>query len=145
MFTKFITFLKFEEQLVSELVRLSERQQKALVNNNIKELEEITSYQVELQKNLRKAEDQRMTILATWLNINRSMAASLKLSDLAKYLKKNEMKELIIVQNNFENLIARLMNLNTINRVLLNRARNGIREMLDFLTNGTQNVCNIRI
>jgi flagellar biosynthesis/type III secretory pathway chaperone len=140
-----MTYLKFEEQLLSELVRLAERQQKALVKYNVKELEEIASFQNEILKNIRNAEEQRVLLLATWLNISKYNASKLTLSLVIKYCKKSESKELEIMQNIFEQLYNRLQTINLINKVLINRAKNGIREMLEFLTNGTQNVCNVRI
>jgi flagellar biosynthesis/type III secretory pathway chaperone len=145
MFSKFMTFLKFEEQLLSELVRLAERQQKALVNYNVQELEEIASFQNELLKNIRNAEEQRVLLLATWLNLSKFHASKLTLSNVVKYCKRNEAREIEIMQSVFETLHNRLQTINLINKVLINRAKNGIREMLEFLTNGTQNVCNVRV
>lgn len=145
MFSKFITFLKFEEQLLSELVRLSQRQQLAIVRNDIREIQEINSYQVELNKNLLKAEEDRFLILTNWLKINKSDSRKLKLSELKKYINKEEAKELQRIQKSFEVLINQLYTLNNTNRMLINRARISIKEMIDFITNGTQNVCNIKV
>lgn len=145
MFSKFITFLKFEEQLLSELVRLSQRQQLAIVRNDIREIQEINSYQVELNKNLLKAEDDRFLILTNWLKINKSDSRKIKLSDLKKYINKDEAKELQRIQKSFEVLIQQLHTLNNTNRMLINRARISIKEMIDYITNGTQNVCNFKV
>lgn len=145
MFSKFITFLKYEEQLLSELVRLSQRQQLAIVRNDIREIQEINSYQVELNKNLLKAEDDRFLILANWLKINKSDCKNLKLSELKKHLEKDEIKEVQKIQSNFELLVNQLYTLNNTNRMLINRARISIKEMIDFITNGTQNVCNFKV
>ncbi len=145
MFAKFLTFLKFEEQILAEILRLSEKQQFAIINHNIKELEEINSYQNELNKNLFKAEQERMQILANWLNINIANIKNLKISDLKKYLTKEEYKELVKIQNNFKTMIDKIYNNNNTNKILINKAKQNIKEMLDFLTNGTQNVCNYKV
>lgn len=145
MFYKFLTFLKFEEQLLNELLRLSQRQQTAIVKNNIQEIQEINSYQSELNKNLLKTEDERMLILSNWLNISRADSRKVKISDLKKYLNKDEVKELQKVQKNFDSLVSQLLTTNNTNRMLINRARINIKEMIDYLTNGTQNVCNIKV
>ncbi len=145
MFPKFLTFLKFEEQLLHELLRLSKRQQIAIVKNDIRELQEINSYQTEINKNLIKAEDERFNILSNWLNINKSESRNIKLSELKKFISKDEIKELQKLQKNFESLLNQLLTLNNTNRLLINRAKLNIREMIDFMTNGTQNVCNIKV
>ncbi|HRP02074.1 MAG TPA: flagellar export chaperone FlgN [Candidatus Kapabacteria bacterium] len=145
MFYKFLTFLKFEEQLLNELLRLSQRQQTAIVKNNIQEIQEINSYQSELNKNLLKTEEERMLILSNWLNISRADSRKVKISDLKKYLSKDEVKELQKVQKNFDSLVSQLLTTNNTNRMLINRARINIKEMIDYLTNGTQNVCNIKV
>lgn len=145
MFSKFITFLKFEEQLLSELVRLAQRQQLAIVKNDIREIQEINSYQMELNKNLLKAEEDRFLILTNWLKINKSDSRKIKLSDVKKYINKEEAKELQRIQKNFELLINQLFTLNNTNRMLINRARINIKEMIDYITNGTQNVCNFKV
>jgi len=145
MFTKFLTFLKYEEQLLGEILRLSEKQQNAIIKHNIKELEEINSYQNELNKNLFKAEQERMQILANWLNINSYNVKEIKLSDLKKFISKDEYKELIKIQNNFKQLTDKIYNLNNTNKILINKAKQSIKEMIEFLTNGTQNVCNYKV
>jgi len=145
MFTKFLTFLKYEEQLLGEILRLSERQQNAIIKHNIKELEEINSYQNELNKNLFKAEQERMQILANWLNINSYNVKEIKLTDLKKFISKEEYKELVKVQNNFKQLTDKIYNLNNTNKILINKAKQSIKEMIEFLTNGTQNVCNYKV
>ena len=142
MYQKYIIFF---HQLLIELLRLSERQQRAIVLNDIRELDEINSYQTELQKNLRRAEDERFKILATWLNININSTREIKISELKKFLKKDEIRELKLVQEKFQILTNKLNTTNATNRILINRARHGIKEMIDFITNGTQNVCNVKV
>jgi len=145
MSAKLITYLKYEEQLLSELLNLAEQQQNALIKMKFDELNLITGLQNEVSSNLRKAEDTRLTILANWLKISKSKANVLKLSDLARLCSKEEYIELDKLKVDMSNLMARLYEINTTNRILTNRARHSFNEMIQILTNGTNNVCNVKV
>lgn len=145
MSAKLITYLKYEEQLLQELLNLAEQQQNALIKMKFDELNVITGLQDEVSSNLRKAEDTRLTIIANWLKINKSKAISLGISDIAKLCSKEEHIELVQLKGNMRKLMAKLQEINTTNRVLTNRAKQSINEMIQILTNGTNNVCNVRV
>ncbi|MCO5250594.1 MAG: flagellar protein FlgN [Candidatus Kapabacteria bacterium] len=145
MLSKLITYLKYEEQLLKDLFNLAERQQNALVKMKLEDINDITSLQDEISGNLRKAEDNRLTIIANWLKITKQKAAQIKLSELAKMCNKNEAQEIENLKDSMDLLIAELHSINTSNRVLTNRARHSVKEMIDILTNGTNNVCNVRV
>jgi flagellar biosynthesis/type III secretory pathway chaperone len=145
MLAKLFNFLQFEQQLLQEMIRLAERQKVALVKFNIKELEEITSFQEELAKSLRQAEEQRIAYLMSWLNISRSEALKIKLSSIEKQFSGNEIKEIRKLKKNLANLVNILQELNLTNRVLANRAKSSVSNMLSILSNGNNYVCNVKI
>jgi signal transduction histidine kinase len=145
MSAKLITYLKYEEQLLKELLNLAEQQQNALIKMKFDELNLITGLQDEVSSNLRKAEDTRLTIIANWLKINKSKAISLGISDIAKLCSKEEHIELVQLKGSMNKLMTKLQEINTTNRVLTNRAKHSINEMIQILTNGTNNVCNVRV
>ena len=143
--SKLFSFLKFEQQLLSELVRLAERQQKALIAFDATELDEIASYQEELAKSLRNAEEQRINFIMAWLQISRTEAANLRLSSLEKKFNQEEMVEIKKLRASLRAMISKLQNFNTANRVLANRAKNSIKDMMTAFTRGNKHVCNVRV
>ena len=90
---QFYEYLKFEQQLLEEFVRLAGRQQNALTNYNITELEEITSYQDELLKNVKLAEEKRISLLAVWLGISKKEASNIQLSAILKQIVSEDMRD----------------------------------------------------
>ncbi|HOK14141.1 MAG TPA: flagellar protein FlgN [Candidatus Kapabacteria bacterium] len=145
MLAKLFNFLQFEQQLLQEMIRLAERQKVALVKFNIKELEEITSFQEELAKSLRQAEEQRIAYLMSWLNISRTEALKLKLSTIEKQFPNEDTKELRKLKRNLAKLVNILQDLNLTNRVLANRAKSNVSNILAVLSNGNNYVCNVQI
>ncbi|MGA2297536.1 MAG: flagellar export chaperone FlgN [FCB group bacterium] len=145
MLSTLLTFLKYEEQLLRELISLSEQQQNALIKFNTPQLEKVTSYQAEIQKNLRNAEDKRIMLLMTSFGITRMEATNLYLSSIIKKFPREEVTELEKIRMSMKDMVNKLHSQNTINRVLANRARKNVREILGFFTNGSNQVCNVTV
>lgn len=143
MIAKIFTYLKYEYQLLNELLTLAERQQKALVKFDTNDVEITASYQEITNKNLIEAEKQRILFLTRTLNISTKEAKQMKLSALEMYFQKEELTELIRFKNELKTMIDKLMNLNIVNRILANRAQHGVREVISALTNGKSHVCNV--
>jgi hypothetical protein len=145
MMTNLLTYLKYEKQLLKEMVILAQKQQSALIKFNANELDKITSYQFEVSKSLKNAEEKRIKMLMSMFGITRVEATNLKLSNVIERMNKDDMIELETMKNDMNKLISNLQQFNTLNRVLANRARNSVREILTILTNGTNSVCNVKI
>jgi hypothetical protein len=145
MMTNLLTFLKYEKQLLKEMVVLAQKQQSALIKFNTNELDKITSYQSEVSKSLKLAEEKRIKLLITMFGISRSEATNLKLSNIIEKMNKEDVLEFESMKGEMNNLITNLQHFNTLNRVLANRAKNSVREILGILTNGTNNVCNVKV
>ncbi len=145
MLAKLYNFLQFEQQLLQEMIRLAERQQIALVKFNIVELEEITSYQEELAKGLRGAEEQRISYLMAWFGVSRKEAMSIRLSRFEENLALDELKEIRSIKRKMSKLVNNLQELNLTNRVLANRAKSSISNMMNIISNGRSHVCNVTI
>lgn len=139
------TFLKYEQQLLEELVRLSEQQQKALIKYDTTMLSEITAYQDEVAKSLRSAEEQRIKMLMAWLSVSRKQATDMTLSSLSELYKGDEYSEISEIKENLQQLVAKLTTNNSLNRVLANRAARSVRDMIIYFTNGTNQLCNVKI
>ena len=145
MISTLLTFLKYEEQLLRELVSLAEQQQNALIKFNTPQLDKVTSYQLEISRNLKIAEDKRIQLLMTSFGISRMEATNLYLSSIIKRFPKEEVSELENIRMTMKDLVSKLHNQNLINRVLANRARRNVGEMLGYITNGVNQVCNVTV
>ncbi len=140
-----LAYLKHEEQLLQEIVVLAEKQQQALIKYDAQMLDEIISYQNVMNQSLKKAEENRITMIMNWLSISKSDAAKLKLSALENNFPKEDMKELRKLRSSLRSLITTLNSLNNTNRVLTNRARISVSEMITHFTNGRNYVCNVKV
>lgn len=145
MTSKLFKYLKHEEQLISELLRLAERQQTALVRFDVGELQEITKYQIALSTNLRKAEEQRIDLLTNWLKISRKEAMNLTISNIEKEFDKNQRGLFGELKSKLSNNIEKLNHLNKENRILTNRALRSNAEMLNMITKGSNGVLNRKV
>ncbi len=145
MLSNLFTYLKHEQMLLSEMVDLAQRLQKALVKLDMVNLEDITTYQAALAKGLREAEEQRINLLTAWLKISKAEAASLKLTSLESRLNKDEINEVRTIRKNLRDLVNKLQQTNTTNRLLANRGRASVREILSIFSNGNNVVCNVKI
>jgi len=138
-------YLQFEQQLLQEMLRLADKQQSALVNYHISELSEITSYQEAIIKNIRQAEEKRISLLMQWLGVSRKEAATLKLSNLEEKIENEEVcAEIKKMRKTLRGMIDQLHNLNSTNRLLTNRARTNIKDMMEYITGG-RTVCNVEV
>ncbi len=145
MLTKLFTYLKHEQQLLAQLVALAEKQQKALISFNAADLEKVTAMQEEIARSVESAEEYRIRLLITTFNLSRKDALRLKLSTIANALDQDQKTALLKIKDNIKELIFRLNTVNKLNRTLAYRARNYVKEALGVLTNGTNQVCNIKI
>jgi len=140
-----INYLKAEKFLLEQLVALSDKQKEALVKYDISGLESITLKQWELTKEIKQVEEQRITLVSSWLGIKKSDAMRLKLSDVINIMKEDEDSILNKLKIEFKNLLSKLHVNQSLNRVLASRARNSLSELLHIMTNGSNHVCNVKI
>ena len=145
MLDKLYECLKLESQLIEELIKLSMVQQEALITFKIKNLMSIAETQDKINQKLREYEDFRIRLLMNWLNINRTDAINLKLSSIERKLPQNQMVELRRIRLRFKKMVTKLHSLNTTNRVLANRARNSVQNILMTFTNGGNRVFNVKV
>ncbi|OGU16965.1 MAG: hypothetical protein A2X61_10625 [Ignavibacteria bacterium GWB2_35_12] len=143
--TNLLTYLKYEKQLLKEMIVLAQKQQSALIKFNTNELDRITSYQSEVSKSLKQAEEKRIKMLMSMFGVSRVEATNMRLSAIIEKMNKEDVLELETMKGELNSLIGNLQHFNTLNRVLANRARNSVREILTILTNGTNNVCNVKV
>lgn len=138
-------YLRYEEQLLQELVDLAKIQQACLINLHLNKLDDISSELEELLNRLRNAEDARINYIADWLNIAKKEASSMTMTQIIAFSDNNNYSVLSLMQESMNTLTNQLVTLNLTNRVLTNRAKHSVSELINILTNGTNNVCNVRV
>ncbi len=145
MIDKLLLFLKYEEQLISELVSISEKQQIALIKYNLTELERLTSYQEETSRLLRETEENRINLVSTWLGLTKKEASSIWLSEIESTVKTEEIAELRQLKKSLSTKINQLNNLNSTNRLLANRARSNVNQIISVISDGNNHLCNVKV
>jgi len=142
---KLYGYLQYEYQLLQEMIRLAERQQVALVKYHIAELSEITSFQESLIKSIREAENKRILYLMEWMKISMKEASELQLSAIISNITDSQVSSAVKnIRGELRKSIERLYNLNATNRLLTNRARTNVKDLLGYITGG-KNVCNVEV
>jgi len=145
MLDKLLRFLVHEKDILNELVGLADKQQRALVEYDINALNEIVSYQEALSKNLRETEEKRIRLLMNWLQISRSEAMKIRLSAIERSLKGGEQENMRQIRSELDDLMNRFKVTNTTNRVLANKGKHSVSQMLAMFKNGRNSVCNVTI
>lgn len=145
MIERLMVYLRYEEQLLQDLVDVAKEQQRALVLMNLANLDDISQRQEELLLNLKKAEEARIKFMMEWLNISRASASKMTMTQILNFSDKNNFSVLSMMQDSMNSLTNQLFNLNIANRILSNRAKSSVSELISVLTNGTNNVCNVTV
>ncbi len=145
MLAKLHSFLKYEKELIDKLTKLAEEQRDALVKFDMMKVEQLAIYQDTLVKNIREAEEKRIKLLMNWMGLSRIQAMNLKLSSIEKRLKGEEMIEIKRLRIAMKKLVSNLQNLNNTNRVLANRAKGSIQNIMMMFVGGGHQMFNVKI
>jgi hypothetical protein len=145
MIDKLMIYLRYEERLLEDLVKLAKIQQSTLIKMQLADLEEISLQQEEMLTNLKNAEEARIKFLMEWLNITKSSATKITMSQIINYSETNNYSVLLLMQESMNSLTNQLVNINIANKILTNRAKNSVNDLIGIFTNGTNNVYNIRV
>jgi hypothetical protein len=145
VFEKFIECLNVEKDVIEKLVDLAKSQQQCLIKFDISQLNEITPNQDYLQKQLKGYEEYRVKLLMKWLEINSNDALSLKLTTLEKKLNRRDMALLKPIRIELQKLVLELQSLTNTNRVLVNRAKNSVQNILNLFTRNGNQIVNKKI
>jgi hypothetical protein len=142
---KLLMYLNYEKDLLAHLLILSEKQQKTLIKSERRLLETITKQQEETAQKLRKAEENRLNLLMNLYNCSRIQARQIKLSEVEQSFEGEEKEKLAELRTKLKELMDKLSQINMTNRVLANRARINIGEILGAFVSGNNNVCNVKV
>ncbi len=135
--------LEKEYQLIKEMLETAELQQEALRQYDIISIERTTLKLNELSREMKQFEEGRINFLIKELRLSRREALTAKLTELAK---KIEIAHSILEKREeITQIIEKLANISSLNRLLINRALMSINEILSTLSNPQNSVCNVRI
>ncbi len=139
-------YLKHEYQLIAKLIDLAKRQQQALVNFDVDSLYDITKFQNDIATSFKRVENQRIEMLMNWFGISRSQAMNLRISQLQNAFSDYDFSEMKSLRKSMSKLLIELNSINATNRVLSNRAKHSVNEMMQSLSQkGDVQVCNVRV
>jgi hypothetical protein len=145
MINKIIKIVELEKALLEELLKIVQKQQVALVKLKISELAELSNYQEEISKKIRSLELSRLNMVASFLGITRSEASSITMSELSRYVNHNEGVQLLKYRDEMKEIHTRLYNGLLTNRLLANRAKVSFSNILSLVTNGTNQIYNVKV
>lgn len=145
MIKDMILHLRHEEQLVTKLIELARRQQEALVNFNVDDLYEINQFQNDISMSFTRVENERLALIMRWFKISKAQAMRIKLSQLETAFDAEYLKAVKILKQRLKKKLIELAELNNNNRVLSNRAKNSVQDMMKSLSAGEKQVCNVQV
>ncbi|QLH53617.1 MAG: hypothetical protein CH6_1771 [Candidatus Kapaibacterium sp.] len=140
---KFVDIIEKEYQLLKDLVQLAEEQKSALIRYDVPNVERIATKLNEVARTLKDYENERINFLVNDLKLSRRQAITAKLTELKDIL--NIPENILQKRVEMRQMIEKLAGLNSLNKLLANRALSSIGEILSTLSNPNNSVCNVRI
>lgn len=132
-----------EYEILKEMLKLAEEQKDSLVKFDVNSVERVASSLIELSKVLKNYENERINYLVNEVKLSRKQAYTVKLSELADIIPISD--EILSKREEMRQTIEKLASLNSLNKLLTNRALSSISEILSSLSNSSNSVCNVRI
>ncbi len=145
MLSTLFTYLKHELHLLVQYSELTEKHREALVKFDIKALESVVEQQLDCSKKLRQIEEKRIKLMMVWLSIPMKDAVKIRLSSIEKHCKGVDLIKIKRFKEDINNVVADILSTNSTNRVLANRARSSVQQILSVFTNGLNHVCNVKV
>ena len=145
MLKELIKQLIEEEKILKKLISAVSEQNQAFIDYDTNKISVLNNLQDDLLHRLSQHETERINLLCTWLKINKKEAYNLKLSTIERNLKGDAKSIVSKLKNSFAELNAQLIDLNRNNRILANRARFSINNILKMFADGKNVVLNVKV
>ena len=145
MIDKILKIIELEKQFIIEMNDVLAKQQNALIHLHIGDLPELNTYQEDIAKKLKSLEATRINMIATMFNIPSSKAIAITLTDLAALVDPSYTPMLKKLRDEMNALNIKYANLANTNRMLANRAKNSFTQIISVLTNGNNQVYNVKV
>jgi len=144
MLSQLIQYMEYEKILLGQLVKYAELQQEALKNFDVKSVEKFSEIQDKVSLKLKQTEKDRIEMIMKWMGLSRKDATNLKLSTIEKKLKGDNFKIVSNLRESLNELTSILYDLNKNNRILINRAKNSVQNMMEIFKGGRR-ICNVKV
>jgi hypothetical protein len=145
MFKKFIEILKKEIRALEVLLFFTEKQHNSLRDYNISEIEKNTFDIEDAVKKLAKIEEERIEFFINWFKISKKEAQMLKLSTLEKNLKGDALILIQKLKTQLNELNTKINHYNRQNKILTNRAKYSVNNIMKMLSNSHKTVFNVKV
>lgn len=143
---KFVDFLQREKELTEKLLMLSNRLRDALMSQRQDLVEKISQDQHIITAKLKEMEERRLRYMVSKLSISRVEASQLRLSEIEKTVEGENKIDLRRIRIAMKKIVSELQEVNTTNRLLSNRAKNSVTNIISTLNsrNGRK-VCDVKV
>ena len=143
---KFVDFLQREKELTEKLLMLSNRLREALMSQRQDLVEKISQDQHIITAKLKEMEERRLRYMVSKLCISRVEASQLRLSEIEKTVEGENKIDLRRIRIAMKKIVSELQEVNTTNRLLSNRAKNSVTNIITTLNsrNGRK-VCDVKV
>ncbi len=145
MINNFLDLLTREEKILTDLVLITEYQNRALVEYKTSNIPDIISKQDNLLGQLSKIENERISLFMELFKISRTEAVNLKLSMIENKLKGENKTKVGLLRTSIAKLNNKLIQLNNENRILANRGKQSINNIIRSLNQNNNAVFNVKI
>ena len=145
MIKQFLDILEKEEIILSQLVLVTEYQNRALIEYKTSSVPDIIIKQESLLSQLSKIENERIRMFMEIFKISRVEAVNLKLSMIEGKLKGDNALAVKELRMSIAKLNSKLIKLNNENRILANRGKQSINNIIKTLNQNNNAVFNVRI
>jgi flagellar biosynthesis/type III secretory pathway chaperone len=133
-----------EEEALKKMVELAEEQKSALVRYDVSAVEKCAQKLNELAREMKNLEEERISYIANEFKLSKKEAFAFKLSELSNFTKELP-ADWETRRARLRSLVETLASTNSLNKLLANRAFNGIHEILAMLSNTDNSVCNVKV
>lgn len=136
--------LSKEEEALTKMVKLAEEQKSALVRYDVAGVEKCAQKLNELAREMKNYEEGRINLIIKELKLSKKEAFAFKISDLSNFVTELP-ADWEARRTRLRSLIETLASTNSLNKLLANRAFNGVHEILTTLSNTENSVCNVKV
>lgn len=145
MLKEFLELLQREESLLKDIVSVTEAQNLALLEYRTSSIPDIVNKQDALLSHLTKLENERIKMFMENFKISRNEAVNLKLSVIEAKLKGEKADIVKRYRVSISRLNSRMIKLNNENRILANRGKQSINNIIRTLNQNNNAVFNVRV
>lgn len=129
-----IMALEKEEEIYEDILELSLKKKKSIIDGDIKKLEEIVNKEKALAMSLIKLDNIRIKIVNEILKENNIESVE-NITELSEYIDMESKKEILKLKGNLNKVIKKVRNENELNNDLVKQQLDYIKFNVDLMTN----------